>query len=549
MYILYKYLFIVMYFFWPEKYRGVDDFEIDKMLQIVEDRKRALVENLNINRKLENVPSDLLTIYAIYDVFSVENDEVEKARKWFIDRYKGRLVYYLENKKFLPEYSKFVWKLFHDLLDIKLKKTIEQFDFDWYFLGNNDIKLSINDHGKWEIVKSWDEFKKVLIKMSRELFPNAENRLNRLLDTKNFKKEIVDSFFEKEKEELLWMLSESIDRDKKSVDESRQKQKEVIKEQIQETGESEELLWMLDMIENWEWNIFIEMDWMVKMLSIFDLDDFDLRYEFLQFYVSEVLNRFKVSSDKRSFDNDKNSDVVKKEDNQKEKDEISSIVIWEWVKKISDEKNQIINLIAENSSLYGKTLKCFKNYLRRLCINWKDCRMSSLKNKFGIEEIDENMRDLFEKLWIGIRYDVLKQEKKKEQIEVKENKGEDEIVIESLDDVESLEKLESLEIILDPFDIFKQQVDKYDYKVSNEKKLKKQFEYLCSTDASLTQILWVEMRKSSFWIPKKKQGKNYYTIEVAVTWLRFLLFKCSDGKFIVDWLYSHDDYDKRVKEL
>jgi hypothetical protein len=38
------------------------------------------------------------------------------------------------------------------------------------------------------------------------------------------------------------MLSESIDRDKKSVDESRQKQKEVIKEQIQETGESEELL-------------------------------------------------------------------------------------------------------------------------------------------------------------------------------------------------------------------------------------------------------------------------------------------------------------------
>ena len=129
-YILYKNLFVVMYFFWPEKYRGVDDFEIDKMLQIVENRKRALVENLNINRKLENVPSDLLTIYAIYDVFSVENDEVEKARKWFIDRYKGRLVYYLENKKFLPEYSKFVWKLFHDLLDIKLKKTIEQFDFD-----------------------------------------------------------------------------------------------------------------------------------------------------------------------------------------------------------------------------------------------------------------------------------------------------------------------------------------------------------------------------------------------------------------------------------
>jgi hypothetical protein len=69
------------------------------------------------------------------------------------------------------------------------------------------------------------------------------------------------------------------------------------------------------------------MDWMVKMLSIFDLDDFDLRYEFLQFYVSEVLNRFKVSSDKRSFDNDKNSDVVEKEDNQKGKDEISSIVI------------------------------------------------------------------------------------------------------------------------------------------------------------------------------------------------------------------------------
>jgi hypothetical protein len=52
-------------------------------------------------------------------------------------------------------------------------------------------------------VKSWDEFKKVLIKMNRELFPNAENRLNRLLDTKNFKKEIVDSFFEKEREELL----------------------------------------------------------------------------------------------------------------------------------------------------------------------------------------------------------------------------------------------------------------------------------------------------------------------------------------------------------
>ena len=82
-----------------------------------------------------------------------------------------------------------------------------------------------------------------------------------------------------------------------------------------------------------------------------------------------------------------------------------------------------------------------------------------------------------------------------------------------------------------------------------KKNWKKQFEYLCNTDVSLTQILGVEMKKNSFWSPKKKQSKKYYTIEVAVTWLRFLLLKDKDWKFIIDWLYNHDDYEKRVKEM
>ena len=119
-----------MYFFWPEKYRGIDDFEVDKMLQMVEDRRIDLLENLSISGKIVNAPADILTVYAIYDVFSIDNDGIESAKKWFIDRYKGRLVYYLENKKFLPEYRRFVWNLFYDLLDIKLKKTVEQLDLN-----------------------------------------------------------------------------------------------------------------------------------------------------------------------------------------------------------------------------------------------------------------------------------------------------------------------------------------------------------------------------------------------------------------------------------
>ena len=542
-----------MDFFWPEKYKRAEDVNVDEMFKIVEKKRESLLENLDgISPQMTKSPIDLLTIYAIYDVFSLKWEMWEETRKWFVDRYKNRLRYYIKNENSLPEYRSFVRRLFYDLFDMKLKNEIKQMDLDSYFVENKGERLISSTGVLWEEIKSWTDFQDVLVKMCRELFPYAERRFDNIFYSKNFKNEILDLFFKKKKEEILWILSESIAEYGKLVDESKEEQMNNLKKQIEEQWESRELLAMLDLIENWEWKIFLEIDGMVKVLSVFDVEDYDIRWEFIRFYIDEVVERFRNSSDKRDPIRklqSKQTDIPKKNKSIEvwiEKD----VNLWKVISRISAEDDAIIDSIVQTCNLDKKNWKVLKKYLERILVNWKNCRMSSL-NKFWITMIDDTLQGLFNDLWVLLEYDVLDKEESPsentEDLALSEDNDNVEEVVE--EDVCAIEDAEPCEECFDLFAIVLEQIKKHNYKIFNERRLEKQVEELCSTDDELKKVLWVELKKDSFWNPKKKHGRNYYTIEIAVTWLRFILFKCKDGSFIIDWLYNHNDYDKRVKEL
>ncbi len=542
-----------MDFFWPEKYERSKDFDADEMFKMVQQKRDSLLENLSrVSPQMWKSPTDLLTVYAIYDVFSVKGEKWENTRVRFLEKYKSRLLYYLQNKSSLPEYRSFIRKLFNDSFDSKLKNEIRWMDMDSYFVENGGEKLVSSNGILWEEVKSWDEFRNALIKMCKELFPYAEKRFNNLLYTKNFNNTIYELFFKEKKEEFLWILSESISEYEESLNESKNRQISRLKKEISELWESKELFAMLDLIENWDWKIFLEIDTMVRALSVFDVSDFDIRWDFIQFYINDVVERFRNSSDRRDPARkiqEKQLDTPSQENN---------IEIWiennvgscEIRSRISPEDGAIIDNIVQLVNLDKKNGKALKKYLERLLVNWKNCRMSSL-NKFWIFEIDEKLWSLFQNLWILVEYVVLDKEDAVENTVENTDKLDlidgDIVEIEDLDLEASSNELGILE--KDLYSIVSDQARKYNYKIFNEKRLKKQFEELCNTDDELKQILCVEMQKDSFWTPKKKQGRSYYTIEVAVTWIRFLLFKCKDWKFLIDWVYNHDDYEKRVKEV
>lgn len=537
-----------MDFFWPERNRESEGVELVKMFEIVDKIKCGLLENLEISPQLLKAPADLLTVYAIYDVFSIKDEKWENSRVWFLERYKNRLVHYLQNKSSLPEYRSFVRKLFNDLFDVRLKKEIEKMDLDSYLSENKNLK-PILDIIWWGVeVKSWEEFKEIVVKKCREFFPYAEKRFDKIVNSKNFNKQIMELFFEEKKEQFLSILSEVIDDEIEVIEESRERQIKDLENQILESWEDEKLLKMLNLLKNWEWNIFIEMDRMIKMLSIFEAEDFNLEEYFLKFYVNKVMERFKESSDKRNpAYNLKHPDSqVETEDNFVDYVQETPVFFWEAVRRVSLEKEEIIDSIVQKLYLRKKIWESFKKYLMRLLSNWRNCRMSSLTDRFWIIKFDEDVKILFKKLWIVVEYDHLdKWESKKTDIENVEK--EEVCEVENWEDL--VDENEMSECSLDPVEVCLKQVAKYNYGVINEKKLRKQIEELCDTDFSIKQILCVEMQKDSFWNPKKKHGKSYYTIEIGVTWIRFILFRCKDWKFIIDWVYSHDDYQKRVKEV
>lgn len=541
-----------MDFYWPEGCRGDNDVDVGKMFEIVEDEKKRLLENLEISPQLMDAPVDLLTVYAIYEVFSIKGEKREESRAWFLERYKWRLIYYLENKNSLPEYRSFVRKLFNDLFSTRLRKEIEKMDLDSYLRDNDDLEPILNVIWWGVEIESWEEFKEIFIKKCRELFPYAERRFDRIWNIKSFNKEIMELFFEEKKKEFLWALSGVIDDEMKIVDSSKEEKVKDLKNKISEWWEIKKLLGVLDLLENWDWKIFIEMGWMIKTFSVFDSENFDMEDYFLKFYVKEVMDRFKNSSDKRNPINN-----IKQQSQIKAKDELDCYVgktpvFWEIVRKIPIEKEKIIDSIVEACHLDAKKWKSLKKYLVRLLANWRDCRMSSLNDMFGIEKLSEDVQNYFDNLWIIIKYDYYAENQfKATKLEKLENENFKEIADGNCfeNTKELTNDMNTEEESLDPIVVCWEQVYKYNYEVNNEKRLKKQIEELCDTDSSLKQILCVEMQKDSFWNPKKKQGRTYYTIEIGVTWVRFILFKGKEWKFLIDWVYNHDDYAKRVKEM
>lgn len=173
-----------MEFYWPEKNRWNDDLDVSEMFNIVQEKKEDLLRDLTISPQIGKAPADLLTIYAIYEVFSIKWEAREETRAWFLERYKSRLTYYLENKNSLPEYRKFLRNLFNDLLDRILKRKIEEMNLDSYLTDNEEISQIKKFIWWWKEIESWQDFMETLIKRCRKEFPYAEKRLDRVWDSK-----------------------------------------------------------------------------------------------------------------------------------------------------------------------------------------------------------------------------------------------------------------------------------------------------------------------------------------------------------------------------
>ncbi len=524
----------------PERDRWINIIPGSKFDKELAKVMKEIMENLKkIPKKFPDTVKNLLWIYTSCKCVFEDTDAYNR----FLEGYKRKLTYFLNKRIRILWCNDFLRKLFNDLLDQKIKKEIKKMDLDLYIRESKDEKMRAFLDAlavDWDKIDSWEIFKKKLVEFCKNAFPNAKKNLDTIY-SKTFNENLMKSFFEDIKNKFKDILHNNINEN-------------LWEEQIEELENQQSIQ---NNQENLDLKIYGEIFLMANVLRIFDRNEYFLESYFLKFYAKNICSKFEESSKRMNINK-----LEKQQDGTNLREELISYVsneqlsINETIKKISenDEKilGNIINSIAKDNRLDEENKKDLKKYLTRLLSNGRNCRISSLKQKFGIEIIDENMQELFDKLDnMKLENDMIyEEEKNQDDLNVEEN---EDVAFEA-DNLETLNNWEQpedeiLSVDLNPVAIFYEQILKYPkYQISDERKprLEKQIQDLCK-NVTFKRILCGEMQKNAFWSPQKKQGRNYYTIEIAQTWYRFILHKFESWVYYFDWLYSHDDYDNRVR--
>ena len=262
----------------------------------------------------------------------------------------------------------------------------------------------------------------------------------------------------------------------------------------------------------------IEMEFMVKHLSMIDDNNSDFFKGYVQILTIYAFYKFLLSEKRKKIDNETSK---------------------------NDSIDNILNTVDLLFPLDEKKQKNFWKYLTRLFTNWKDIRISSIRNKFWLFEIPKNVEELLNKLNINVIYDETTEEQEWQN-------WDNQVVSDYNKPIQNVESnTQTIEDINDdPMTVLEKQIitKKYSYEIRNANELRKQFQKICTTPY-LRKIVCDTIKWAKFWNPLKKYHPrfNYWSLEVEwSSWLRFLLLK-DDKTYYIEWFYTHGEYEKRLK--
>lgn len=217
------------------------------------------------------------------------------------------------------------------------------------------------------------------------------------------------------------------------------------------------------------------------------------------------------------------------------------------VEQLSEHDSLLIDqLIATFPLQQGKLKKDMKRSLAKMLIHKKACRVRVFLEKYQLAELPPSAEPFFDLLWIQLFYES-SQENKQTSHERLNNEEQ------CIDDLLMEQKKEygesAFQVLSDqePFSFLLWVLDQYGYSVPQPQKLEKQFKGMLRNQQ--VKIAFLNALQERFFSnPIKKIGVDAYSLEVGFTWWRFILFKKGSG-FEVDGLFSHDDYEKRLKNI
>ena len=474
---------------------------------------------------------NLLRIRSQYFSWNECNHDFNDEREWFMLKYLEKLKFFSEKGLIPGGYREFLYKLFDDMVDEHIKNNFNRIDmcFDGTPKKFNFKLSDVEDSTNIEFV-DFEEFKNKLILFCRTMYPEASRNKDHILKSKTFMSKVKQMFIESFKEWLKVELEDEVkncedflqpyilsfkkmleDRIRNVLSEwSPSIHGEFLKPVVYSKLEKEKFL-----IENGDCMVFYEIECMLKLLNKLKNENGEkdiFLYKYLQAIFSATVDEF-FKSEKIKLNTRKTT--PKQGDRQSKPFDSSmqiSTPVSSPIQKVTQEEWDIIGRIAQILNFGTKSAKEFTKYLTRLVANWKDIRMSVLKDQYWIDEVSDEVKSLFESLCVDIIDDCKLVEDM--VIEEEEISNSDSWKDESIDNFDSEEPVDN------PFDLLKSRLEKYNYKIKNEKKLLKQINSLCCDD-KLKKILCYSIINEKFWEPKKinmskkKNVGNFYSLRMG----------------------------------
>ena len=523
--------------------------------KIVSDMAKEIA--FNMNPLLVYNFHDLLSIFELYPVWSECNPNYEDERVLFMSKYRENIDSLFEKALRPSDYHSFLYKLFDGIVGERVKEFFDNFDsYFWNKSKNRKFEFKVSEDESIDVeFANFDEFKKKLIWICREKYPEASKSNNYILDSKTFLSDIRKTFIKCFNERLKKLLEKEVKEKKESLwpyifDLKRKFVEKLFGVLI--FSNTAELSWVqrnIKLLDEGNCTVFYEIESMLKLLHELNcrIESDDFLYEYLQVVFYGAMDKFSKSMRLKSVNNPRRFDVPLSKSTATVSGGMGA---YSNINKVTSEEREYIKKIAELLKLDGKKRTEFVKYLTRLVANWRDIRVSVLEWQYWIMKLSNEVKNLFGLL----------------SVEVIDNSASDEEwnIVEPVSDSDFnsnpvfgqdwwMKKSELLkeECENDPFALLCAFSSNYNYKIPNPRKLRKQINSIC-VDDRLKKLVCDLIKSEKFWQPDKKYSPKrvtFYSLRVWWnTWCTFLFSKDNiDWGLVLEWLYTHDDYIDRIK--